>query len=461
MPRTRRSSSKFRAKTGAYPIYPTYHMVQALYGLKAGYESAIKANGGNWPSNEQVAEAIRKLEFKGFGRPVKMREDGQGLEAQMLGVTKKVPQYPFAVMDNMMIIPAELITTPVGEKSPAWVKTIKPAVLQSEQLKTYVFKYARRGRGRRPRPSSRLMNPQLFALAILDGVSYAALLFLVALGLTLIFGVMRILNIAHGSLYAVGGYMAATFGIAIAKYGAPSWLSLPALFAAALVVGVVLGTMHGDRAAAPHPRQGSDPAAAGHLRGVHDHRGPAAPGLGRAAVLRLGGRRTSSARRTWPASPTRATSCIVLPLVALGAFFTLRWFLGRTALGRQITAVTHHREVATAMGVNARRVSLLTFVIGAALGALGGALASPTTSLVPGVGAEMMVLSFAVVATAGLGQIGGAMIAALMIGLARSFAVYLAPELEVLVPYFIMVVVLLVRPQGLFASRRNAAHLKR
>ena len=105
----------------------------------------------------------------------------------------------------------------------------------------------------------------------------------------------------------------------------------------------------------------------------------------------------------------------------------------------------------TAMGVNASRVSLLTIVIGASLGALGGALASPTTSLVPGIGAEMMVLSFAVVATAGLGQIGGAAIAALMIGVTRSFAIYLLPELEVLVPYLIMVLVLLVRPQGMFS----------
>jgi branched-chain amino acid transport system permease protein len=97
-------------------------------------------------------------------------------------------------------------------------------------------------------------------------------------------------------------------------------------------------------------------------------------------------------------------------------------------------------------------VSLLTIVIGAALGALGGALASPTTSFTPGIGAEMMVLSFAVVATAGLGQIGGAALAALMIGLARSFCIYLLPEVEVLVPYLIMVAVLLVRPQGMFSS---------
>lgn len=132
--------AKYRAKTNSYPIYPTYHMAQALYGLKAGYEAAIKANGGNWPSNEQVAEAMRKLEFKAYGRTVKMREDGQGLEAQMLGVTKKVPELPFAVMDKLMIIPAELITTPVGEKSPAWVKTIKPTVLNDGSIKSYGFK---------------------------------------------------------------------------------------------------------------------------------------------------------------------------------------------------------------------------------------------------------------------------------------------------------------------------------
>jgi branched-chain amino acid transport system permease protein len=84
------------------------------------------------------------------------------------------------------------------------------------------------------------------------------------------------------------------------------------------------------------------------------------------------------------------------------------------------------------------------------LGALGGALAAPITSLVPGVGTDMIVLSFSVVATAGLGQITGALITALMIGIARSIAVYTMPELEVVVPYLIMVVVLLIRPSGLF-----------
>jgi branched-chain amino acid transport system substrate-binding protein len=135
--------ARFKAKTGAYPIYPTYHMAQALVGLKTGYESAMKGNGGKWPTTEQVAEAMRKMKFKAFGREITMREDGQGLEAQLLGVTKRNPKYPFAVIDKMVLVPAELVTTPVGEQSPTWVKSINPAlarVLTTDQFKTHDFK---------------------------------------------------------------------------------------------------------------------------------------------------------------------------------------------------------------------------------------------------------------------------------------------------------------------------------
>lgn len=132
--------AKFRAKTGAYPIYSTYHMAQALVGLKTGYEAAIGANGGKWPSPEQVAEAMRKMTFKAYGRDIKMREDGQGLEDQLLGVTKRVPPYPFAVIDKMMLVPAGMVTAPVGQISSAWIKTLTPAALNSDALKTYDFK---------------------------------------------------------------------------------------------------------------------------------------------------------------------------------------------------------------------------------------------------------------------------------------------------------------------------------
>ena len=116
-----------------------------------------------------------------------------------------------------------------------------------------------------------------------------------------------------------------------------------------------------------------------------------------------------------------------------------------------MVAVTHHRDMATALGINAKRVDWLTFVLGASPGALGGAMAAPTTSMVPGAGADMIVLSFSVVATADMGQITSALMASLMIGLTRAAAVYLAPEWEVAVPYLIMVLVLVIRPDGLFS----------
>lgn len=295
------------------------------------------------------------------------------------------------------------------------------------------------------------MEPALIALALMDGVSYAALLFLVALGLTLIFGVMRILNIAHGSLYAWGGYFAATLGLAITNYALPAWLGLPALFVAAIVIGGLLGTV----------------LEFALLRRILDKDPILQLLVTFAAFMVL----EDLQRLIWGVQPVFVSDVVnqfgtlevvgvtytryqllVLPAVAVAAFFALRWFLGKTALGRQVTAVTHHREVATAMGVNTHRVTWLTIALGGMLGALGGALASPTTSFTPGIGADMMVLSFAVVATAGLGQIGGAAIAALMIGLARSFSVYLMPEIEVLMPYLIMVAVLLIRPEGLFST---------
>ena len=127
---------KFKAKTDSYPIYSVYHMVQAFAGLKAGYDQAMKLNGGKWPTTEELSDAMHTVEFKGFGRSVKMRSDGQGLEDQLLGVTKKSSKYPFQVMDQMMIIPADVTTTPVGQKSPEWVKAIKADILDMK-IKSY------------------------------------------------------------------------------------------------------------------------------------------------------------------------------------------------------------------------------------------------------------------------------------------------------------------------------------
>jgi len=128
---------KYRAKTKSYPIYPVYHMVQALEGMAAAYDKAIKANKGQWPTTEQVATAMHGLEFRGLTGAVKMREDGQGLEDQLLGITKKVPEYPFPILVDMALIPADIVTTPVGQKSPEWVKTLKPDLLKSDKIKVF------------------------------------------------------------------------------------------------------------------------------------------------------------------------------------------------------------------------------------------------------------------------------------------------------------------------------------
>jgi branched-chain amino acid transport system permease protein len=293
------------------------------------------------------------------------------------------------------------------------------------------------------------MNASLFLLALLDGTTQAALLFLVALGLTLIFGVMRILNVAHGSFYAFGGYAAAKVSALLAN-GESIPLSLLALLLGALAMGVLLGVI----------------IETGLIRRILTI-DPVMQLLATFAVFMI---MEDLQRMLWGASPVSVTHAVdamgtikvgsvtytayqllLLPVAAIAVFFGLRWSLGHTRFGRQIMAVTHHREVASAMGINARRIGLITFCLGAVMGTLGGALASPTTALVPGIGGDMMVLSFAVVAVAGLGQITGTAIAALLIGMGKAFAVYLLPELDVLVPYLIMLLVLLWRPQGLFA----------
>jgi len=124
----------------------------------------------------------------------------------------------------------------------------------------------------------------------------------------------------------------------------------------------------------------------------------------------------------------------------------------RTRFGKVLISVITDREVSSALGVNVPRIYTLAFTLGAVFAALGGAFTAPMFSLVPGIGAEVIVVSFAVVAIGGLGSIGGAALGALLVGLARATAVHLFPELDLFAIYLIMALVLLVRPQGLFGQ---------
>lgn len=298
-------------------------------------------------------------------------------------------------------------------------------------------------------------NGLLLGLALLDGLAYAALVFMVAVGLNLVFGVLRVLNVAHGSLYAIGAYAAASLGLFLTARGLPDWASLPVLLVAAALVGGILGPLierlllRRIYSQEPVLQLLVTFALFMILEDVQKLVWGTQPVQNDTAMRWLG---TFDVPFAGDVIPFTAYQLFVLPGVAVATLVGLAWFLRRTLTGRVIVAVTTDREAATAMGIDASRIYLLTFTFGAVLAALGGALSSPTASLVPGVGAQTIVLSFAVVATAGLGQIEGAALAALMIGLARSIAVYFMPEAEVLMPYLIMVAVLLVRPQGLFGT---------
>ena len=129
----------FRTKTGAYPIYPVWHMAQSLFALRNAYETAIKANNGQWPSHEQVADATRGVSSEAYSRPIKVREDGQGLADQLLGTTRRDPKYKFAVMDDIAVYPADKIMPPVGKISVDWLKTLQPSILKMDVA---TFKHA-------------------------------------------------------------------------------------------------------------------------------------------------------------------------------------------------------------------------------------------------------------------------------------------------------------------------------
>ncbi len=295
------------------------------------------------------------------------------------------------------------------------------------------------------------MPPEMLLLAALDGLAYGSLIFLVAVGLSLIFGVLGVLNVAHGSFYAIGAYVAAAGVLAITGMGLPAWLSFPFFLVAAALVGVIVGGL--TEALLLRRIYGKEEvlqllvtfAVFMILEDAQKVVFGVQPYFANAPMNWLGTVEVFGIFYT-------SYQLILIPLVALAVLVGLRAFLRRTSFGRTIVAVTQDREAAMAMGIDATRVYLITFVIGASLAALGGALSSATTSLTPGIGSGMIVLSFAVAATAGLGRIEGAAIAALMIGLGRSVAVYFAPEFDVLIPYLIMVAVLLIKPEGLFTT---------
>ncbi len=291
----------------------------------------------------------------------------------------------------------------------------------------------------------------LTAVAIvLDGLGFAAWLFLASVGLTLIYGVMRILNIAHGSLYALGAYTAASLvGVYTTAGGAP-WGSYIILIAAAIAVGVVFGLL----------------IEQGLLRFMYGRDEVLMVLVTYAIFLIL----EDFVKVAWGTSPYFAfqpysyTGLVEikglpyqvydLALIALAIIIGLVmwWGLNRTQTGKLLQVVIEDREVSAAMGINVKLLFTTTFIIGATLGALGGAVTAPKISVVPGLGVEVIVMAFAVVVIGGMGSIGGAMISAIIVGFVRAASVHLIPEIELFAVYAVMAAVLAVRPYGLFAK---------
>ncbi|WP_282078757.1 branched-chain amino acid ABC transporter permease [Epibacterium ulvae] len=288
------------------------------------------------------------------------------------------------------------------------------------------------------------------AVAIsVDGLGFAAWLFLSSVGLTLIYGVMRILNIAHGGFYALGAYSSAwAIGLFVNSGGAVvySFLLIPL---AALLAGAIAGLL----------------VERGILRYMYGRDEVLMVLVTYAIFLIL----EDATKLIWgtesyvawqPAFHFGTIDVMDIPYtvykfiimaVALAVGAALFLVLNKTRVGKLLLVVIEDREISGALGINVTLFFTVTFVVGAILGALGGAISAPEISVLPGIGAEIIVLSFAVIVIGGMGSIGGAMLGALIVGFARALSVHLYPPAELFSIYLVMAAVLAVKPYGLFA----------
>ena len=289
---------------------------------------------------------------------------------------------------------------------------------------------------------------QLALTILVDGLSYASWLFIVALGLTLVFGVLKILNIAHGSFYALGAYAAASVVAWFSGSGAAPSLSLLAMLLAAIAVAILT---------APLTERGL-------LRFYYGRDEVLLVLVTYAMFLMM----EDITKLIWGANPYYVSEPyalfgnidigrqsyvgydLFLVVLAVVVGLAVWWGLNRTRAGKIVTAVIHSPEIASSMGIKVSRVYMVSFAVGIFLAALGGAFTAPMISVQPGVSVGVIIISFAVVIIGGLGSIEGAAIGAIIVGLARALAVHIMPGAELFSVYLVMALVLVFRPEGLF-----------
>jgi branched-chain amino acid transport system permease protein len=283
----------------------------------------------------------------------------------------------------------------------------------------------------------------------LNGLYFAAFLFLTSLGLNIILGVMGILNLAHGSLYAVGGFVAAYLIGLMAQSSLPVMVPVAILGAVAVsgVVGFVLETTllkHMYRRALEYQLL----ITFGILMLIED-----------LIKLVFGG------ESRYASAPFDAMGSLdimghiysvyflFVMACSLAAGLFIWWLMVRTRLGIMLRAIEMDREMAQAMGIPMRSLTIAAFMLGSAFAGLAGALVVPTTPAVLGMGMDPLIMAFIVVVIGGLGSLKGAFLGALIVGLTRSFTIAYFAELEMPLLFLIAVVILVIRPEGLFGQK--------
>ena len=283
-------------------------------------------------------------------------------------------------------------------------------------------------------------NPRLFVVTLLNGLTLASLYFIVASGFTLVFGLMRNVNLAHGSLYLLGGYL----GFFTAQFTG-SWLfALAAGFAAAAVVGLAMQMsifrfMPGQDLRQTLVTIGLSIVIADLLMwaiGAQVHQ------MSPPAWL-------DGPLRNLPVIRAYSTYRLSLLPIGIGIGVALWLFLNRTRVGMMIRAGVDDRAMLAAAGVNVNLVFATTFAIGAGLAGLGGVIGAVELSMVHGEDTRLLLASLVVVIVGGMGSVVGAAVGAAILGLAETYGLAYAPTYSVVFTFVILVLVLAFRPRGI------------
>ena len=285
------------------------------------------------------------------------------------------------------------------------------------------------------------MDPAIFLIHLLNSVQYGLLLFLVASGLTLIFGIMGIINLAHGSFYMIGAYLAFSLTAAIGNF----WLALVLGVVLSVLVGLVLEWLliqrlyHRDHLYQVLLTYGLILIfeEARSLIWGDDVHGVQVPEFLNFSI---------PLTETLSYQVYRLAMSGICLLLAAGMYFLIQ----HTRLGMMIRAGASNREMVRVLGINIGLLYRLVFALGIALAAFAGMLGSPISSVFPGMGNQVLIVSFVVVVIGGIGSVRGALVAALLIGVADTFGKVLVPQIAGMTAYFLMAAVLLWRPEGLF-----------